>query len=147
MIVAKYCYLLLPRFCLWGNCFWEHSVSIYYLESCLYLSGLYIFSLLLWFLEEFPFHSCLCSRELCPLPSCLFIRGLCPLPSCPFVRGLSPLPCSMVDFLAAWFKLFLAVSFVVNSAILLIGVFTFGAGLLDYVLIWGCFSLWLCVLS
>ena len=127
MIVAKYCYLFLPRFCLWENCFWEHNFSIYYLQSCLYLSGLYIISLLLWFLGEFPLPSCLFFRELCPLPSCLFVRGLCPLPSGPFVRGLSPLPWSMIDFLAAWFKLFLTVSFVVNSATLLTGAFTFGA--------------------
>ena len=78
----------------------------------------------------YPLLSSLFVRRLCPLLSCLFIRWLFPLTSCLFVSGLSLLPSFLVGFLAAWFKSFLVVSFVINSGILLIGVLTFLGGLI-----------------
>ena len=60
-----------------------------------------------------------------------------------FVRELSPVPCSMVDFLAAWSKLFLTASFVINSSILLPGVLTFWGGCIGLCSDLGVFfSLW-----
>ena len=69
LMVAKYCYLFLPRFCLWGQSASEKITfpfisfrvafifvpcfGVYILFLLLWLPGVYIISLLLWLLEEY----------------------------------------------------------------------------------------------
>ena len=139
-MVAKYCYLFLPGFCLWRK-FASKRITFQFIPSK--VAFIFLGSISSPFFYgcygtiTFPLLS-FCQGTI-SFPSYLFVRGLYPLSSCLFIRGLSPLPCSMVDFLAAWSKLHLLLLKVV------LGFWLFGEGLLDCVLIWGCFSYWILI--
>ena len=153
-MVAKYCYLFLPGFCLWRK-FASKRITFQFILSK--VAFIFLGSISSPFFYgcygtiTFPLLS-FCQGTI-SFPSYLFVRRLYPLSSCLFIRGLSPLPCSMVDFLAAWSKSFLVASFVIKSGT---GVLTFWGGfirlcsdlgvffLLNSDL--GVFSVWLCVL-
>ena len=98
-MVTKYCYLFLPRFCLWRK---PASEEITCQFVCLPFSFFYAFISVLY-----------------PLPSSMVVWGLYPPPSSLFVRVLILLPYSLVGFLPDWSKFFLVLSFVINTGILL----------------------------